>query len=164
MMEPISEKLVEKTWQEVAGFSPQQANKEMQKMGKNQPELLAFLMAMTEDMEPDVKELAIYIAFVVYRMFESSRSRTKKLTSREIMSSYESNETLMGSLEDAHEKFIDRIAGMQSSKQPYVIEYVLDALFEEAEDGDGDEVELTDEDRGFLFLLLKTEVDLLDKP
>ena len=162
MMEPISEKLVEKTWQEVAGFSPQQANKEMQKMGKNQPELLAFLMAMTEDMEPDVKELAIYIAFVVYRMFESSRSRTKKLTSREIMSSYESNETLMGSLEDAHEKFIDRIAGMQSSKQPNVIEYVLDALFEEAENGD--EVELTDEDRGFLFLLLKTEVDLLDKP
>jgi hypothetical protein len=39
---------------------------------------------------------------------------------------------------------------------------VLDAIFEEAEDGD--EVELTDEDRGFLFLLLKTEVDLLDKP
>ena len=162
MMEPISEKLVEKTWQEVAGFSPQQANKEMQKMGKNQPELLAFLMAMTEDMEPDVKELAIYIAFVVYRIFENSRSRTKKLTSREIMSSYESNETLMGSLEDAHEKFIDRIAGMQNFKQPYVIKYLLDALFEEAEDGD--EVELTDEDRGFLFLLLKTEVDLLDKP
>jgi len=161
MMEPLSEKLVEKTWQEVAGFSPQQASKEMQKMGKNEPELLAFLMAMTEDMEPEVKELAIYIAFVVYRIFESSRSRTKKLTSGEIIASFESNEVLMGSLEDTHEKFIDRIAGMQSSKQPYVIEYVLDALFEEAEDGD--EVELTDEDKGFLFLLLKTEVDLLDK-
>jgi hypothetical protein len=161
-MEPISEQLVEKTWQEVAGFSPQQASKEMQKMGKNQPELLAFLMAMTEDMEPEVKELAIYLAFVVYRIFESSRSGTKKLTSREIMSAYESNEALMGSLEDAHEKFIDRIAGMQSSKQPYVIEYVLDALFEETDEGD--EVELTDEDRGFLYLLLKTEVDLLDKP
>ena len=78
------------------------------------------------------------------------------------MSAYESNEALMGSLEDAHEKFLDRIAGMQSFKQPYVIEYVLDALFEEAEDGD--EIELTDEDRGYLFLLLKTEVDLLDKP
>ena len=161
-MEPISEQLVEKTWQEVAGFSPQQAGKEMQKMGKNQPELLAFLMAMTEDMEPDVKELAIYLAFVVYRIFESSRSRTKKLTSRVIMPAYESNEALMGSLEDAHEKFIDRIAGMRSFKQPYVIEFILDALFEKAEDGD--EVELTDEDRGYLFLLLKTEVDLLDKP
>jgi hypothetical protein len=162
MMEPLSEKVVEQTWQEVAGFSPQQATKEMQKMGKNQPELLAFLMAMTEDMEPGVKELAIYLAFVVYRIFESSRSRTRKLTSREIMSAYESNEALMGSLEDVHEKFIDRIAGMQNFKQPYVIEYVLDALFEETEDWD--EVELTDEDRGFLFLLLKTEVDLLDKP
>jgi hypothetical protein len=162
MKEPIPEKTVEKTWQEVAGFSPQQASKEMQKMGKNQPELLAFLMAMTEDMDAEVKELAIYIAFVVYRIFESSRGKTKKLTSAEIMSSYESNETLMGSLENTHEKFIDRITGMQSFKQPYVMEYVLDALFEEAEEAD--EVELTDEDRGYLFLLLKTEVDLLDKP
>jgi hypothetical protein len=40
------------------------------------------------------------------------------------------------------------------------MEYVLDALFEESDEG---EVELTDEDKGFLFLLLKTEVDLLDK-
>jgi hypothetical protein len=160
-MGPISETAVEKTWQEVGGFSPQRATKEMQKMGKNQPELLAFLMAMTEDMDAEVKELAIYLAFVVYRIFESSRSRTKKLTSGEIIASFESNESLMGALEETHEKFIDRIAGMQSFKQPYVMEYVLDALFEETDEG---EVELTDEDKGFLFLLLKTEVDLLDKP
>ncbi len=61
-MEPISEKFVEKTWQEVAGFSPNRASKEMQKMGKNQPDLLAFLMALTEDLDPEVRDLAIYIA------------------------------------------------------------------------------------------------------
>jgi hypothetical protein len=41
------------------------------------------------------------------------------------------------------------------------MKYVVDALMEESEDGDG--VELTDEDKGFIFLLLKTVVDLLDK-
>ena len=41
------------------------------------------------------------------------------------------------------------------------MQYVVDALIEESEEGDG--VDLTDEDKGFLFLLLKTEVDLLDK-
>lgn len=160
-MEPISEKFVEKTWQEVTGYSPNRASKEMQKMGKNQPDLLAFLMALTEDLDPEVRELAIYIAFVVYRIFEGSQNKIKKITSKGIMDCYEYNEDLMGRLEGAHEKFIDRIARIQISKQPYVVKYVVDALIEESEEGDG--VELTDEDKGFLFLLLKTVVDLLDK-
>jgi hypothetical protein len=161
MMEPISEKIVEKTWQEVASYSPIQANKEMQEMGKNQPEILAFLMALTEDLEPEVKELAIYIGFVVYRIFEGSRNKIKKITSKAIIDCYEYNKDLMGRLEGAHEKFLDRTARVQVSKQPYVMKYVVDALMEESEEGDS--VELTDEDRGVLFLLLKTEVDLLNK-
>jgi hypothetical protein len=161
VMEPISEKFVEKTWQEVARYSPIQASKEMQEMGKNQPELLAFLMALTEDLDLEVKELVIYIAFVVYRIFVGSRNKVKKVTSKEIIDCYEYNQDLMETLEGAHEKFIDRIARVQLSKQPYVMKYVVDALMEETEEGDG--VELTDEDKGFIFLLLKTVVDLLDK-
>src|SRR4030067_3481921 len=161
MMEPISEKIVEKTWQEVARYSPIQASKEMQEMGKNQPELLAFLMALTEDLDLEVKERVIYIAFVVYRIFVGSRNKVKKVTSKEIIDCYEYNQDLMETLEGAHEKFIDRIARVQLSKQPYVMKYVVDALMEETEEGDG--IELTDEDKGFIFLLLKTVVDLLDK-
>ena len=161
MMEPILEKIVEKTWQEVASFSPSQAGKEMEKMGKNQPELLAFLMALTEDLDLEVRELAIYIAFVIYRIFKGPRNKIKKITSKEIIDCYEYNEDLMGRLEGAHEKFLDRIARVQVSKQPYVMQYVVDTLVEESEEGDG--VELTDEDKGFIFLLLKTVVDLLDK-
>lgn len=161
LMEPISEKFVEKTWQEVAGYSPNRASKEMQEFGKNQPELLAFLMSLTEDLELEVRELAIYIAFVVYRIFEGSRKKIKKITSKEIIGCYEYNEDLIGRLEGADEKFLDRIAGIQVAKQPYVMKYIVDALIEESEEGD--DVELTDEDKGFLFLLLKTMVDLLDK-
>ena len=160
-MEPISEKFVEKTWQEVAGYSTNRASKEMQKMGKNQPDLLAFLMALIEDMDPEVRELAIYIAFVVYRIFEGSQNKIKKITSKEIIDCYEYNEDLIGKLEGADEKFIDRIARIQISKQPYVMKYVVEALMESSEEGD--DVVLTDEDSGFLFLLLKTLVDLLDK-
>jgi hypothetical protein len=43
-MEPIPEAIVEKTWQEVAGFSPNRAKKELMKIGNRQSELLAFVM------------------------------------------------------------------------------------------------------------------------
>ncbi len=67
----------------------------------------------------------------------------------------------MERLEEAHEKFLDRIASVQTSRQPYVVKYVVDALMEE--DGGEEAVALTDEQKGFLFLLLKTVIDVLDQ-
>jgi hypothetical protein len=53
-------------------------------------------------MGQEVKELAIYMFVVVYRMFQG-----------------------------AHEKFFDRVASVQTSRQPYVLKDVIDALMEE---------------------------------
>jgi hypothetical protein len=59
------------------------------------------------------------------------------------------------------EKFLDRIASLQTSGQPYLVKYVVDALMEEEEGKDA--VALTDEQKGFLYLLLKTVIDVLDQ-
>ncbi|MBE0428232.1 MAG: hypothetical protein IBX72_16555 [Nitrospirae bacterium] len=159
-MDPLSEGFVEKTWQQVAEFTPDRANKEMIAMGKNQPDLLAFLMAYTDDLQQEVKELAIYIAFVIYKMFLDSSSKIPKISSKEIMARYDENIRLIESLEGAHEKFIERIAGVQVSNQPYVMRYVLETHMEDAVE---DSIDLTDEDIGLLFILFKTEIEVLDK-
>ena len=52
-MEPIPEAIVDKTWQEVAGFSPDRAKKEMVKIGNSQPELLAFVTESAKEMGQD---------------------------------------------------------------------------------------------------------------
>lgn len=161
-MEPISEEFMEGTWQEVAEFSMKRAKKEMMKVGKAQPDLLAFMTEFSQDVDQEVKELAIYMFFVVYRMFEKgAQRRLKKISAEEIIECYEGNEDLMKSLEGAHERFLDRIARVQLSRQPYVMEYVTDTIMEAPEQEDPSP--LTDEDTGYLFLLLKTVVDVLDK-
>jgi hypothetical protein len=43
-----------------------------------------------------------------------------------------------------------------------VVKYVVDALMEE-DNGGEDAVALTEEQKGFLFLLLKTVIDVLDQ-
>ena len=160
-MEPIPEEIVEKTWQEVAGFSPDRAKKDMMKIDNSQPELLAFVMEEGREMGQEVRELAIYMFLVVYRMFQKAHRKIKKISSEEIIECYEHNESLMERLEGADEKFLDRIASIQTSRQPYVVNYVVDALMEEDE---GEEaVALTEEQKGFLFLLLKTVIDVLDQ-
>ena len=160
-MEPIPEAIVEKTWQEVAGFSPDRAKKEMMKIGNSQPELLAFVTESPKEMSQEVRELAIYMFLVVYRMFQGAHGKIRKISSKEIIECYKRNEDLMERLDGAHEKFLDKIASVQTSRQPYVVNYVVDALMEEEEGEDA--VALTEEQKGFLFLLLKTVIDVLDQ-
>jgi len=161
-MEPIPEQIVEKTWQKVAGFSPDRAKKEMMKIGNSQPELLAFVMEMSQEMGQEVRELAIYMFLVVYRMFKESHGKIKKISSEEITECYERNEGLMERLEGANEKFLDRIASVQGSRQPYVVNYLVDALMQEDTERE-DVVPLTEEQKGFLYLPLKTVIDVVDQ-
>jgi hypothetical protein len=70
-----------------------------------------------KEMGQEVKERAIYMFVVVYRMFQR-----------------------------AHDKFLDRVASVQTSRQPYVLKYVVDALME---DGEAEDV--------------KTVIDALDQ-
>jgi lipoate synthase len=160
-MEPIPEAIVEKTWQEVAGFSPDRAKKELMKIDNSQPDLLAFVMESTQKMGREVRELAIYMFVVVYRMFKESHRKIRRISSEEIIKCYEHNESLLERLEGAHDKFIDRVASVQSSRQPYVVKYVADALMEEDEGEDA--VALTEEQKSFLFLVLRAVVDALDQ-
>jgi hypothetical protein len=111
-------------------------------------------------MGQEVRELVIYMFFVVYRMFQAARGKIKKISSEEIIECYKHNEGLMERFEGTHERFLDRIAPHQTSRQPYVVKYVVDILMEEDE---GQEVlALTDEQKGLLFLLLNTVIDVLD--
>jgi len=160
-MEPIPEAIVEKTWQEVAGFTPNRAKKELMKISNSQPELLDFVMESSKEMDQEVRELAIYMFVVVYRMFQGSHAKIKKISSGEIIECYEQNESLIERLEGADEKFLDTIASVQTSKQPHVVKYVVDALMEEDEGEDA--LALTEEQKGFLFLVLKTVIDVLDQ-
>lgn len=161
-MEIISEELVEETWQEVAGFSPSRGKIEMEKLGKKQPDLLSFMVEFTQDLDPEVKELALYMFFVVYRIFEKgSKKKIRKIPAKEIIKCYESNEKFIESMEGIHEKFLERIAKTQLQAQPYLMKYVLETLMEMPEEEDP--VELSDEDIGYLFLLFKTVIDLLDQ-
>lgn len=159
-METILEEWVDRISQEVAEFSPDRGRKEMRKVGERQPELVSFMVEFTEDSDREVKELVLYMFFNVYRMFQKAyKKEIKTISFEEITTCYDDNENLIKNMEGVHDKFYDRIARVQLSKQPYVMKYVLDTLFEGPEE---DPIELTDDDIGHIFLLLKTVIDLLN--
>ena len=131
------------------------------KINNYQPDLLIFVLESSKEMGREVSQIAIYLFVVVNRMFQESHGKIKKISLEEVIGCYQNNEGLVERLEGTHERFLDRIADLQASTQPYVLKYVCDALMEEGEGKDAEQ--LTEEQKGFLYLLLKTVVDVLDQ-
>ena len=158
----IAEHLVEDTWQEVAGFGPERAEREMNRTAGKQRELIGFIAAYTEDLSREAAELAFYMFFTIYRMFQKScKKAIRIIRGGRIEDCLDQNEALLERLGGAHEKFVERIAKVESSHQPYVMKYMVETLIE-APEGE-DPVILTEEETGALFLVLKTVIDVLDR-
>jgi hypothetical protein len=163
MIEPLPEDLVEEAWEEYSNFSTDQGDKEVRRVAKLQPNLLSFMIEVTEELDEDAKELGIFMFFVIHRMFEKGYGKKiRKVTEKEITTLHEENQNMLEELTDADEKTWETMVSSQISGQPYVFQYLVDTLFEEPEEDEEPEF-LGEEDKSILFMVLKTVIDLLDR-
>ncbi len=161
-METIPDAIVEETWQEFVGLGGDRAVKEMRNMGENQPGLVDFIMEFTHDLDPDVRHLAMYMMFVLQRIFQkSSPKKIKKISVEELFTAFEANNELMASKRGSYDSFLERIASAQLPGQAYVTRFVVEKLVEPPEEVFP--VQLSGGDMGLLFVLLKSVVDVLDQ-
>lgn len=159
-MSVLDEKLVEATWTEAATITDARAQTEMQQLGKKQPNLLAFVTTYLDGLRLEAVELGIYIFYVVYKTFQKAgRGKIKRVSAKRISDAYDRNEALLTKLHGAHDRFFEQIARTEISSQPFVMRYVVEALMESGETPD--DVVLTDDEIGLLFLVLKTVVEAL---
>ncbi|MCX7965568.1 MAG: hypothetical protein N2596_02945 [Syntrophorhabdaceae bacterium] len=160
MLTSISEEIVTDTYTEVAHFSPHMIQKEMEKLNKSQPDLFYFVLTSLEETDDDVRDLGIYMFFVIYMMFKKAYGRIKKATFDDIEEAYDRNFKILKIIEQGDENAFMDFTEEEMAKQPYVMKYITDALMEE---DDEEDIHIKMEDKGFLFLFLKTITDILDK-
>lgn len=162
-MASLSEDLVEETWEEFSDFSTDQGDEEVRRVAKLQPNLLSFMIEVTEDLGEDAKELGVFLFFVIHRMFEKGYgTKIKKATGKEIIACHEENQNMLEGLTGADEKTWEAMVSSQVSGQPYVFQYLVETLFEEPEEEEEPDF-LSEEDKSILFVVLKTVIDILDK-
>lgn len=66
----------------------------------------------------------------------------------------------MDKLETSHEVFITRIAETNMNRQPGIYRFITESIFEELEEMFE---EVTEEEEGWIFLVLKTTIDVLNE-
>jgi hypothetical protein len=158
----ISDEVVEATWQEVAQMEPDEAQTAMQEVAKQQPVLLAHVMASTDDLRDEAQELAIYVFFVIHRIFEAaSKEPLVEVSIEKVADHADRNDALLERLSGAHDRFLARVTAVETARQPYVYRYLSEVIIEEGEQDP--ELELNEEESGLLFITLKTVIDALDE-
>lgn len=157
-MRLIPKEIVDETWPEICQYRASKMAKESKRFGRVQPHIMGFIIEFCRDLDQDARGLAFYLTYAVFRMVEKGYGRRlPQISPEEVIEAYEANERLFESMEGVDERFMERwIRYSGELRQIHLHQYVIEALFEE------DEVELDEETRGYLFILLKTVVDAFD--
>jgi hypothetical protein len=157
----ISAEVVETIWQRIASKPARGAQKLVNRMSKEQPVVLAYLMAVDTDIfNQSEREVLLFLGVVVWQiMLQKTRPLTK--VTEEILDKAEADnlkmaEYLRGETEAGFEEATRKIIG--NYKQPEVLRYVVEAIMEDTEESSP----IREENKGIMLLDLKTVIDCLD--
>ncbi len=159
-MSPVPAEVVEATWREVASFSDSRGRADTQRLQRAQPDLVAYVLGATEDLSPAVHALGFYLFLVIWRAFERAGGRVRRIKAGAIDRRLEQNVDALSRLEHANERFLERATVVQTSTEPAVFKYMVEAIMEAPDDPD-DPVKMTAHESGALFLTLQVAIDLL---
>jgi hypothetical protein len=157
----ISEEAVDNAWQTVSAFEAEQAADEMHRISEANPELLAFVSVLSEEMTQEAQELAYYMFVVIYTMFDAELDGVPPITHEAVADQYEKTSDMMDRLAEANgdEEEISIESMQEATEQPWVMKYVVESLIE-SQEGE-DPIELSDDDFGNIMLILTTLVEVL---
>ena len=161
-MNPISSEIVEKTWKKVGNMSPLQGQKMINQMSKQQPVILAYLMAAGDDLlNEDERELLLYLGVVVWQIMLQGDAPLPKVTEKALDKAERKNikmlERFAGKSLDQMEKGVEEM--LRNYNQREVLKYVVEALMEEPEEG----CFIREENKGTMMVSLKTVNDCFDR-
>jgi hypothetical protein len=158
----ISAETVTQTWQRMSDMPEDQAQHIVGQMSKEQPFILAYLLAMSEQPPLDEHEgqIFFYLGMVVWQIMKQSPKRLRKVTRTKLERSEKANERFLEMLaSDTEADFFSATKTMlEHYLEPEVLGYVIETLMDE-EDYDPDDPPIRDENRGLAFLHLKIVLD-----
>ncbi|MCA9214885.1 MAG: hypothetical protein KDB27_17560 [Planctomycetales bacterium] len=159
-MQCVEQDIVEAALTTTAKLDPDCAAEAMMAFANSQPDIFAFEMAFTEELRDEVREIMIYLLFVVYRAFEMTATEPiPKIDSDDIVATYEENQEFVVGLDEHDESSFEQLAQSETANQPNLFVYITEALVDENSE---DDIELDDQEFGEIFMILKTVIDVVD--
>lgn len=154
----VSESLAESTWRRVAAIDKPAMDALFERCEKSQPELVSFVIAGIRKLDRAAAGIALYEMVVVFEMFRASGAKSRKATAKPITKHWKRVAEVSAQLQANGVEPGAFTAAQIPIDEPYVVQYVLDALSETSE---GETSKLTAEEFWQIFTTSMTVVDAL---
>jgi hypothetical protein len=149
---------VEKACAEVGDYSDEKMVDEFERFFRAQPAICDFVVELTHDSGLKVQELSLFLAYMVFKAIETTTANPVSTVTPEVIEAgYRSTESWMERLSAAEGTELQATitADLQTEAEPHLLQYVMSELNEPMEDGS----ELTDEEKGEVFFVVKTVIE-----
>jgi hypothetical protein len=158
----ISVETVTRTWERMSALRPDEAQAMVKQMSKEQPVILAYLLAASEHkaFDQDESQTFFYVGLVVWQIVKQELKVPGKITEKQLGKAEKANEDLLEKMaSDSAGDFLSAAQSLvENYPEPEVLRYITEALMEN-EDGDSDNPPIRDENLGQAFLHLKIVLD-----
>ncbi len=158
----ISAETVTQTLERLSGADPAQVQAMVDQMGKEQPIILAYLLATGENeaFDKDETETFFHAGVVIWQLIRQSPDGTRRISERGLKKAEKANEALLEKMaSDSEGDFLSAAdATAVNSPEPEVLRYITQALMED-EKGNPDNPPISEEHLGAAFLHLKIVLD-----
>jgi len=161
-MDPIPLKIVEKTWKKMSTMSWQEITELTNLMRKQQPFVLAYLLAAGHEIfNQDEREQLLYLGVVIWQIMSQGSKPLTKITGDTLDGVEKANIEMLEYLAGESETdFMDTLRQVVNNyPQPEVLKYVVEALVEEPEEGSL----IREEKKGYILIYLKTIIDCFSR-
>jgi len=165
MAQSISAEIVEATWKRIGETSETEAPLLVEKMKAEQPELLAYLIALDDELfNIEEQEVIFYVGMVIWQIMKQSQRRLMKVSRKKLRQAEEENYNFLDLLStDTEADFMSATALMiEDYPEPEVFRYLVEAIMEEEDETDEVDKPVIREDvKGMAFIHLKIILDVL---
>lgn len=128
---------------------------------REQPEILAFVLAGTAQLGTEARAVGIFLGDVVFEAFRVAGRLTRPIPTGNFVQALKRNREMAFRIGQAHDKFAERyLRHSNTLRQPALIRYVTGVLLE---DEPTCRHRIPRDELGPLFIMLKSIVDVLDE-
>ena len=161
-MKTISGKTIGRTWKRINEATEEEAQCLMDAMAKQQPFIVAYLLAVEETLMGDQERGQLtLIGLILWEILSGETPGLRQITMDDLEAAEEANVKFLEELEAGSE--MDHMSALQNLMTTYNQVALLNAIIESLMAGHEEEPELAGEHIGLALLHLKTVLDCLDQ-
>lgn len=165
MAASISPELIDEVLAEVYEMSEAEALLKVNEISKEQPALVAYLLATDEEFfNEEEREYIYYIGVNLWQIMRRSPRRLGRVTQTKLLRAQDANlGFLTSNLNESDEGFVSQVEKMfESYPEPDVFGYLLESIILANGDPEDSDAPMIREDvKGLAFIHLKTALDAL---